>query len=109
MELFEVSFNGSGMCGAKLVMDRVESKWLLLRTLARYHKCSYEQLRDLIGDTQCIERRGKSGVEYQLEIQVFWDDEADGDIRVMAAIDDMGWRAFFPIGYDFLASPLSAK
>ena len=88
-------------------MDRVEAKWLLLRTLAEYHKHSYDQLRAMIGDSRQIECRGRSGIEYQLEIDFFWDSEPDGDVRVMASIDDGRWRAFCPLGYGFLRSPTS--
>jgi hypothetical protein len=40
-----------------------------------------------------------------LEIQCFWDDRADGDIRVMGSIDDGGWRAFVPITDGFMMTP----
>jgi hypothetical protein len=86
-------------------MNRVEAKWLLLRKLAQYEKCSYGELAVMVGESRHLECRGKSGVEYQLEIECFWDDKPQGDIRVMAAIDDAGWRACFPITYSFLAPP----
>lgn len=39
------------------------------------------------------------------EVQAFWDDEPDGAIRVMASIDDGGWRAFVPLTEDFILAP----
>jgi hypothetical protein len=86
-------------------MDHVEAKWLLLRNLAVYDKYSYQQLRAMIGDSHFLAGHGRSGTEYQLEIDFIWDAEPDGDIRVIASIDDGRWRAFCPLGYDFLASP----
>jgi hypothetical protein len=45
---------------------------------------------------------GKSGAEYQIEIQVFWDDRINGDLRVIGSIDDGKLRAFFPLTLDFI-------
>lgn len=44
-------------------------------------------------------------VAYQGEVQVFWDDKPNGAIRVMASIDDGGWRAFVPLTADFILAP----
>ena len=44
-------------------------------------------------------------MSYQGEIRVFWDAEPDGAIRVMASIDDGGWRAFVPLTEDFILAP----
>jgi hypothetical protein len=41
-------------------------------------------------------------VVYQIEIQVFWDNKPNGDIRVMGAIDDGGLRACVPLCSDLL-------
>ncbi len=62
---------------------------------------SWEELRGLIGtEPYTAIVTGSDGKEYQIEIQCFWDDEPDGDIRVLASIDDGGWRAFLPLTYD---------
>ena len=42
------------------------------------------------------------GTECCLEISAFWDDQPDGDIRVIFAIDDGGWRAFMPFVDSFI-------
>jgi hypothetical protein len=86
-------------------MDRVEAKWLMLRSLTEYRRYSYSQLRTKIGDPRHVELVGASGSEYQLEVECIWDAKPDGDIRVIAGIDDARWRAFCPLGYDFLVSP----
>ena len=31
---------------------------------------------------------GQSGVNYQIEINMFWDSKPDGDLRIMASFDD---------------------
>lgn len=45
----------------------------------------------------------ESGVQYQIEVQAFWDRPREpGNLRVMISIDDGGWRAFRPISTDFI-------
>ncbi len=31
-----------------------------------------------------------------MSVEVFWDDAPEGDLRVILAVDDKGWRAFVP-------------
>jgi hypothetical protein len=42
---------------------------------------------------------------YQIEIEVFWDNQRGGNVRVMGSIDDGGWRAFMPLTRDFIKAP----
>jgi hypothetical protein len=46
--------------------------------------------------------KGPSGKTYQLEIQAVWDDPKKENLRVMGAIDDGGFRVFFPLTDDFI-------
>lgn len=62
-------------------------------------------LRNEVGRSQRFEVTGKSGTSYQGEVQVFWDGEPDGAIRVIASVDDGGWRAFVPLSEDFILAP----
>jgi len=39
---------------------------------------------------------------------VFWDGRPGGDIRVLASIDDGGWRAFFPLTETLVVTPSRA-
>lgn len=86
-------------------MDRVQAKWVLLRKLVEYRRYSYDKLRTMVGDSQYIEIIGRSGTEYQIEIDFVWDDQPDCDVRILASIDDGGWRAFCPLGSSDLVSP----
>jgi len=43
-----------------------------------------------------------SGTRYQVEVQGFWDGGKPGDLRVIAAVYDGGWRAFVPLSRDFI-------
>jgi len=44
-------------------------------------------------------------MRYQIEIQVFWDSWPGGNVRVMGAVDDGGWRAFIPVSRGFIMAP----
>ena len=78
-------------------MNREEALSLLNAKLNEYRKLSYGQLAARVGDEEFPEVVGPSGTQYQIEIQIVWDDKPGGDVRVLAAIDDGGWRAFMPL------------
>jgi hypothetical protein len=86
-------------------MNRVEAKWILLRTLVEYRRFAYDELRTLIGNPVQSEIVGPSGAPYQLEIDFLWDSKPGGDIRILGSIDDGGWRACCPLGYSDLVPP----
>lgn len=66
----------------------------------------YSELVQMINaEPITIVRISSNGKSYQIEIQAFWDDKPKGNLRVSAAIDDGGARAFFPITEDFIKSP----
>lgn len=45
----------------------------------------------------------ESGVQVQVEVQAFWDTPRQpGNLRVIIAIDDGGWRSFRPLSTDFI-------
>ena len=71
-----------------------EPEAILARHLERYRACSYAALVGLMGSSMLEESQGTSGVQYQLEFQVVWDDRAGGNVRVLGSIDDGGLRAF---------------
>jgi hypothetical protein len=86
-------------------MDREEALSLLDAKLDGYRKLTYDQLAARVGDEEFPEVTGPSGAEYQIEIQIIWDGKPGGDVRVLAAIDDGGWRAFMPLSADLLVTP----
>ena len=86
-------------------MDNQEAKTLLTTKLGEYRRLAYDELVTKIGDVDCLEVTRPSGVEYQIEVQFFWDGEADGDVRVMGGIDDGGLRAFMPLCDGFIIAP----
>ena len=47
----------------------------------------------------------ESGVQYQVEVQAFWDSPRQpANLRVIIAIDDGEWRAFHPLSTDFIVA-----
>jgi len=88
-------------------MDKKEAREILAEHLGRYRAKTYSDLLPLVEAKQvdAFEVRGPSGTEYQLEFQFFWDSKAGGDIRVVGAIDDGGWRAYCPLSESFILSP----
>jgi hypothetical protein len=88
-------------------MDETEARELLLRELGSYRSRSYGELAKLVGTNTDIEVRGPSGVDYGIEIDVFWDSPGEpGNIRVMGSIDDGRFPAWFrPLCEDFILSP----
>lgn len=57
------------------------------------------------GEPDILERKSSAGVDYQFEMQAFWDDQRDGPIRVLVAIDGPGLPSFSPITDDFIIAP----
>ena len=87
-------------------MDKAEAKLILEQELSRYRERSYEELLSLIGQSETFERTSPSGTNYQIEMQVFFDDiKAKRDLRVLGNIDDGGWRAIAPLCADFIVAP----
>ena len=76
--------------------------------LKRLEKVSYADLAGLIRKVETKENCGEDGKKYQLEIQVFWDSKKGGDLRVIVAADDGGWRAFKPLSDSFIMRPDSS-
>ena len=67
----------------------------------------YDDLCRLISQERTEEIVAPTGIRYQVELQAFWDDpkSQNGVLRVSAAIDDGGIRAYSPMSVDFLIRP----
>jgi hypothetical protein len=87
-------------------MDAAEAREVLVQALTRYRSMSYGALTDRMGDIDAFEVVGSSGVAYQIEIEVRWDDHPGGDVLVLGGIDDGGWRSSFsPLNDSFIIAP----
>jgi len=71
--------------------------------LERFFRKPWADLKPLIEkEPYTDEIKGKDDIGYQIEIQCFWDDKPDQDIRIIGAVDDGGIRAHFPATRDRL-------
>lgn len=86
-------------------MDNAEAAAVQADHLERYRILPYSALEELIGHVDAFDFTTKNDVVYQIEIQVFWDDEPRGNIRVIGSIDDKGWRAYVPLTDSLIMTP----
>jgi hypothetical protein len=86
-------------------MDTREAQALLVDKLSEYRRLPYATLRAQIGAVETSTIVGPSGVEYQIEVQVVWDNKPRGTVRVLGSIDNGGVRAIFPLCLSFSAAP----
>lgn len=86
-------------------MDKSEAHKILDEQLARFG--SYAVVVPLVKSkhVENFKFRGASGETYQVELQFFWDDKPEGNIRVFGSIDDGGIRACVPLTQTLLISP----
>ena len=86
-------------------MNTLEARQVLAAELKTYRAKPYAELVQLRGGAIVSEQIGPSGAHYQLEVQVMWDDQSNGAIRVIGSVDDGGWRAFMPLTESFIKLP----
>jgi hypothetical protein len=85
-------------------MDKAEARALLAQVVDELRHRSRSELLALF-EPECRELTGPSGRWYQVEAESFWDDKAENNLRVLACIDDGGWRAGIPVCDDFIVAP----
>jgi len=83
-------------------VNEAEASSVLVQELARYRAMPYAELLSMLDETKHIDVSGPTGTNYQVDIQVMWDDKPKGDLRIIGAIDDGGWRAFVPLTDSFI-------
>ena len=87
-------------------MDNDEATAVLGAELAALRDEEYAELvRRTSAGPLVFERTAPSGRTYQVEVYISWDDRHGGNVRVMASIDDGGWRALVPLTRDFVKAP----
>ena len=88
-------------------MDRDEARAVLAPRLDQFRQRSYGDLLALMGDIAILEAVGDSGTEYQIEIEVFWDDPREkANLRILGSIDDGRLPgAFLPVCDSFIVAP----
>jgi hypothetical protein len=88
-------------------MDKLEARRLLDQQLAAYRSRRYEDLSRDVGSTNAFQTTEPSGVEYNVEVMVFWDSPGvHVNLRVIAAVDDGRFpAAFVPMSDSFIMAP----
>lgn len=86
-------------------MDTVAAQKVLDAWLAKLRAVSYRELASRVDSVTTDELARDSERSWQLEVEVVWDDEPDGNVRVVVSIDDSGLRAFVPMTESFVKSP----
>jgi hypothetical protein len=86
-------------------MDHQIAYAVLGDRLKALRKCAFQELVALIGHPDTKAAVGEDGKIYQLETQAFWDRNKGGDVRVIVAVDNGGWRAFKPLSDSFIMAP----
>jgi hypothetical protein len=86
-------------------MNRTEATDILRRHLAQYRALSYAQLDALLDASPLIgDTLGPKGTRYEIEVRVVRDGGPGAQIRVLAFIDDRGWRALAPLRGGFVVA-----
>jgi len=89
-------------------VNRQAAQQILDACLEELRGLGYVALLARIGEISVITPIGEDGKEYQVEIEVLWDDlRQRRDLLVMASVDDGGWSAFAPLHGSFIVSPES--
>ena len=83
-------------------MDKPEARAIIQAHLAKYREWPYDELVSLIGAEPFRAEIAEGNVVYQVEVEVVWDGDQGGDVRVFGSIDDGGWRAFVPLCESFI-------
>ena len=86
-------------------MDTVAARKVLNAWLAKLRAVPYKELAARVDSVTNDEVARDSERSWQVEVQVLWDDEPDGNIRVTVSIDDGGLRAFVPMTDGFVKTP----
>lgn len=86
-------------------MNKREAKAILADAMGKYRARNYADLLYLLATQDVTEVMTGKGIRYQLEIQAVWDDQANGNLRIIGAIDDGGLSAFLPLTEDFIIAP----
>jgi hypothetical protein len=89
-------------------MDKEEARIILDRQIMAYREKTFQQLAALVGSAEIYTMTGSSGVEYQIEVQAFWDrpKKPGENLRVILSIDDGGFLSSLkPMSSDFIMAP----
>jgi TPR repeat protein len=82
-----------------------EAKDVLRAHLAAYRQQTHKDLAGLVNKTMASRLRSPAGAEYDVVVEVRWDDQPLGEVFVCGTINDHGWRANGDIHEIFTKDP----
>ena len=86
-------------------MDTAAAQRVLDEWIAKLRAVPYRELASRVDSVTTDEVARDSARSWQLEIQVLWNDEPNGNVQVMVSVDDGGLRAFVPMTDSFIKTP----
>jgi hypothetical protein len=86
-------------------MNKAEAKSILSKHLGAFAARPYDELVQLISRSDAKSILGESGVNYQIELNVFGDAEPGKNLRIMGSIDDAGGQASLPLTESLIMKP----
>ncbi|MGH7845604.1 MAG: hypothetical protein ACREQW_10600 [Candidatus Binatia bacterium] len=87
-------------------MNRDEAQSLLRVRVAELKAKSYPELKALLNNPECFEAKAGSGQIYQIEWEAFWESAREGNLKIIASIDDGKLSSsIVPITLAFVVTP----
>ncbi len=87
-------------------MNKSEAVDLLDKKLKLFRSLQHDELANHIGrEPTTFEVNTNNGEIYQIEINTYWDDKEQGNIRVVGSIDGNGISRLLPLSGDFIKTP----
>ena len=87
-------------------MDNSEALEILSQELDRYRHKPYAELKTMItGKPIGKEVRTYNDADYNVEVMIDWSEGPDGNIKVLAFIEDGEMRSFIPLTKSFIMTP----
>ncbi|MGY8814629.1 MAG: hypothetical protein ACKVHQ_07905 [Gammaproteobacteria bacterium] len=87
-------------------MDNSEAIEILVQELEVFRSKSYTELKTLISDKPIgKEIRTYNDADYNVEIIINWHENPEGNIKVLAYVEDGEMRSFIPLTKSFIKNP----
>ena len=86
-------------------MNKAEASAIAEECLRNLRSQPYTHLASQVGQAPVTTTVTRSGIAYQVQVTHHWDGKPGGDVRVIVAVDDGGFRAFMPLTTDFIKAP----
>ncbi|HTB58471.1 MAG TPA: tetratricopeptide repeat protein [Polyangia bacterium] len=85
--------------------NATEAKDVLRAHMTTYRQQTHKDLAGLVNKRMASRLRSPAGTEYDVMLEVRWDDQPLGDVFVYGTINDHGWRACQGVNESFSKAP----